>query len=75
MSPQQRLIANARLRQDRAQAAMDFIRAERAKLAEEARHGNDKEGLSASFAMLQDILRTQGVGYDQFVFSTVEQAA
>ena len=34
MSPQQRLIANARLRQDRAQAAMDFIRAERAKLAE-----------------------------------------
>ena len=44
-------------------------------LAEEARHGNDKEGLSASFAMLQDILRTQGVGYDQFVFSTVEQAA
>ncbi|MFO1108516.1 MAG: PAS domain-containing protein [Bradyrhizobium sp.] len=36
---------------------------------EEARHGNAKEGMQASFQMVVDLLKQQGVGYDQFVLS------
>jgi PAS domain S-box-containing protein len=38
-------------------------------LAEEKRHTNDKEGLQASFGMVVDLLRQNGVSYEQFVFS------
>ena len=44
-------------------------------LAEEARRANDRDGLAASYAALQDFLRGQGMEYDRFIFSTVEQAA
>lgn len=44
-------------------------------LAEEARHVNDRDGLAASYAALQNFLRQQNMEYDRFVFSTVEQAA
>ena len=36
---------------------------------EEARHSNAKEGMQASFQMVVDLLKQQGVGYDQFVLS------
>lgn len=38
-------------------------------LEEEARHANAKEGMRASFNMMVDYLKQQGVGYDEFVFS------
>ncbi len=38
-------------------------------LAEEARHANAKEGMHASFNMMVDYLKQQGVGYDEFVLS------
>lgn len=38
-------------------------------LAEEAKHANDRDGLAASFGMLVDLLKSNGVTYDQFVFS------
>lgn len=38
-------------------------------LAEEKKHGNGKEGLAASSAMLADMLKTKGVSYDKFIFS------
>jgi hypothetical protein len=44
-------------------------------LAEEARHANDRDGLKASFAMLQETLRQADVEYDRFIFSTMDQAA
>lgn len=37
--------------------------------AEEARHGNAKEGMRASFDMMVDLLKKQGVGYDRFVLA------
>jgi hypothetical protein len=36
---------------------------------EEARHANAKEGMHASYAMMIDFLKQQGVGYDEFVLS------
>ena len=44
-------------------------------LTEESRHANDREGLKASSVLLEDLLRQQGMEYDRFIFSTVEQAA
>lgn len=38
-------------------------------LAEEKRHTNAKDGLNASYAMLNDLLAQQGQTYDQFVHS------
>ena len=38
-------------------------------LAEEARHKNHKEGLQASYALLQSLLRDKGVDYDRFVLA------
>ncbi|MBI5265189.1 MAG: PAS domain-containing protein [Bradyrhizobium sp.] len=38
-------------------------------LKEEAKHANAKEGMNASFNMMVDFLKQQGVGYDQFVLS------
>lgn len=38
-------------------------------LKEEARHANAKEGMAASFNMMVDFLKQQGVGYDEFVLS------
>lgn len=38
-------------------------------LKEEARHANAKEGMAASFSMMVDFLKQQGVGYDEFVLS------
>lgn len=37
--------------------------------AEEARHGDRKEGLEASHAMLGDVLRGKGMRYDQLIFA------
>lgn len=37
--------------------------------AEEAKHGNRKEGMAASHKMLTDILKEKGKRYDEFVFS------
>ena len=36
---------------------------------EEARHANAKEGMRASYAMMVDYLKQQGVAYDEFVLS------
>jgi len=36
---------------------------------EEARHANAKEGMHASYAMMIDFLKQQGVDYDEFVLS------
>ena len=44
-------------------------------LAEEGHHANDRDGLQAAFAMLQETLRQQGIDYDRFVFSTMDRAA
>lgn len=38
-------------------------------LAEERRHANAKEGLQASYALLQSILKDKGVDYDRFVLA------
>ena len=38
-------------------------------LAEEQRHANAKEGLRASYALLQSILNDKGVDYDQYVLA------
>ena len=38
-------------------------------LAEENRHANRKDGMMAGFQMLCQTLESQGVDYDQFVFS------
>ena len=38
-------------------------------LAEEAKHGNRKEGLDASTNMLLNILKEKGVGYDEFILT------
>lgn len=38
-------------------------------LAEENRHANRKEGMNAAFNVLVDMLKEQGVEYDEFVFS------
>lgn len=37
--------------------------------AEEARHTNAKDGMRASFGMMVELLKKQGVGYDEFVLS------
>ena len=36
---------------------------------EEARHANARDGMRASFDMMVDLLKKQGIGYDQFVLS------
>lgn len=41
----------------------------RSLLAEETRHQDRKQGLAASFAMLENLLKEKGVGYDELVFS------
>ena len=41
----------------------------KALLAEENRHANRKDGMMAGFQMLCKTLESQGVDYDQFVFS------
>lgn len=52
------------------QSALSAIKDLYAKLlAEEKQHSNAKQGLAASSTMLQDVLKTQGVAYDQFIFS------
>jgi len=38
-------------------------------LAEEAKHGNRKEGLDASTNMLVNLLKEKGVGYDEFILT------
>ena len=38
-------------------------------LAEEKRHNNSKEGLKASYALLQRMLEEKGVDYDRFVLA------
>ncbi len=38
-------------------------------LAEEKRHPDRKQGLKASTDMLNDMLQTKGMGYDEFIFS------
>jgi PAS domain S-box-containing protein len=38
-------------------------------LAEENRHSDRKQGMAASEAMLKDMLKSKGVGYDEFIFS------
>lgn len=38
-------------------------------LAEEARHGDRKAGMQASFDMVLKLLAEKGVSYDQFIFS------
>ena len=38
-------------------------------LAEENRHANRKDGMNAGYAMLENILKEKGVGYDEFIFS------
>lgn len=38
-------------------------------LAEENRHENRKEGMKSAYAMLQGLLQSKGIGYDEFVFS------
>ena len=38
-------------------------------LAEENRHSDRKQGMAASEAMLNDLLKSKGVGYDEFIFS------
>ncbi|MCC7045891.1 MAG: PAS domain-containing protein [Alphaproteobacteria bacterium] len=44
-------------------------------LAEEARHASDKDGMLSAHQMLQEMLRKQGVEYNHFVFTTMDQAA
>ncbi|MAU41650.1 MAG: chemotaxis protein [Kordiimonas sp.] len=38
-------------------------------LKEERRHSNAKDGLNAGFQMLSNILETQGIPYDEFIFT------
>ncbi len=38
-------------------------------LAEENRHSDRKQGMAASTAMLSDLLKSKGVGYEEFIFS------
>lgn len=38
-------------------------------LAEENRHANAKEGMNAAFDMMVGLLKSKGVGYDEFIFS------
>jgi PAS domain S-box-containing protein len=38
-------------------------------LEEEEKHANRKDGMNAGYAMLVDILKEKGVGYDEFIFS------
>jgi PAS domain S-box-containing protein len=38
-------------------------------LAEEERHADRKAGMVAAFDMLVGLLKSQGIGYDEFVFS------
>lgn len=38
-------------------------------LAEENKHANAKEGMNKSYELLQDILKSKGIGYDEFIFS------
>ena len=38
-------------------------------LAEEARHADSKVGMTAALGVLSDMLKQNGVGYDEFVFS------
>ena len=44
-------------------------------LTEEARHENKKDGMIAAHDQLTSFLTQQDLEYDQFVFSTIEQAA
>ncbi len=37
--------------------------------AEERRHASPKEGLERSMAMINELVRTKGISYDEFVFS------
>lgn len=54
------------------QAALRIIEPLYAKLlAEEARHKDRKEGLAASWKMLNDILDQKGMPYDAFIFSII----
>ena len=41
----------------------------RSLLEEERRHENAKEGMKASFAMVVDLLKEKGMGYDEFIAS------
>lgn len=38
-------------------------------LAEEKKHANRKDGMLASYAMLEKILKDKGISYEQFIFS------
>ena len=38
-------------------------------LLQKARHANARDGMRASFEMMVDLLKKQGVGYDEFVLS------
>jgi len=42
-------------------------------LAEEAKHGSNREGMMAGVAMLQSLLASNNLTYDQFVFSLSEK--
>ncbi len=38
-------------------------------LDEEKSHSNAKDGMNSSYAMLTDLLKEKGLGYDEFIFS------
>jgi len=38
-------------------------------LAEEARHNSSKEAMDASFKILSDVLETQGLSYNEFIYT------
>ena len=59
--------SSRRLPQRKALAKIDPIY--RQLLAEEERHSDRKVGMMSAFDMLVDLLKEQGVGYDEFVFS------
>ncbi|VAW20071.1 putative sensor (PAS) domain for methyl-accepting chemotaxis sensory transducer [hydrothermal vent metagenome] len=52
------------------ESALDAVKPlYKALLEEETRHGNRKQGLVASTAMLNKVLKVKGVDYDEFVLS------
>lgn len=44
-------------------------------LAEENRHADRRQGLQASHAMMMEHLRSLGLEYDRFIFTTIAEAA
>jgi len=44
-------------------------------LAEENRHADRRQGLQASYALMAEHLKTLGLEYDRFIFTTIAEAA